>query len=185
MKRQGPSANSMCNNMCNGIWQTGPIDKTHLHRRQSAGARRKYCLARNAFELKRLSVGVERQSALQAIGLPGEIRHESRIAGIGNQPAFLRFLKGRNFRYIDYVVELDVARSGDSGCAQATRGIATTAHRTSKVVRSRALAMRIGEFEIIAGLTCRPLHIGACVPQKASRIREPQPRRGSAGNVGL
>ena len=58
-------------------------------------------------------VGVEHQSVFQTIGLPGEIRRKTRVARLGNQRAILHFLEGRNFRHIDYVVELDVARPGD------------------------------------------------------------------------
>src|SRR6202030_329462 len=109
VKRHGGSADSVCNS----TWQTGPVDEAHFHRRQSAGARREYCLARNTFKLQRLSVGVQRQSAFQTIGLPGEIWRKTRIAGPNNQSALLNFLEGRDFRHVDYVIELDVARSRD------------------------------------------------------------------------
>ena len=105
VERHGPGANS--------VLQTRPVNKTHLHRRQPAGARRKNCLARNAFKRERVPVSVERQAAFQAISLPHEIWRKGRIAALGNQPAVYCFLEGRNFSHIDYVVELDGARSGN------------------------------------------------------------------------
>src|SRR5579863_966168 len=94
--------------------QMRPIDKTHFHGRQAAGAWRKKRLPRNGFKHERRTADSQRQPLLKVSGLRLQISRDTGIVHARHYSTSLHLLEGRNLRHIDYVIDLDTIWVGDN-----------------------------------------------------------------------
>jgi hypothetical protein len=75
--------------------------------------------------------------------LPGEIRRKAGIAGPDNQPVFPGFLERRNFRHVDYVIELNLSRNNVGLSRRAVGGLGTLAASWTELAELRGQIGRI------------------------------------------